>query len=956
MALEFSPLYWIYHDGWNYKQTKTLLDTDDQGNIIRIDKSKTFYQMGHCHLFLMDINPESKGEGGQAYWGEQKYEFHLEDEWGPNSKDPSQAQSIKLIGKPIWYFYIEEYWRRFYIQPWETNDQTFRNGIHDGKVGIKYDASKPQHTLGPFREGGEFYFFDTVVNRTMPIEYWKSDLRQTRDYYIKQQREGEETSGKGTWSFPIDEQFFKWVEDTHYEPEAIGMYNARTHRIQQLHHNNYDYTYDWQGMNAKRIKTDKYIQYPCDWGEWAGRNDKIVDSYEKVSVDEYGTIVVDDTVDWEGHPKFNYYSSENPYHQYRFGERAWTGWYEYGEIVRCVNGKWYKREWRPYGYEMLNFDTSIQPCWTTSKRRNFPNPPPWLCDPNDDHKDDSNSNYNGEWESAEAERISRLHWEYFLYFDRVRHYNQDGSAMQRWENTNVWDEETGWYEMREVEEWEDRIERYKEENGIEDESNSQPSHLTLEEENECFALYVEELGMGFFEKWMDRIDQATGKVQIANGGYEWDFGVNSEQTYLTFSDFRKVWRELTSDEMEKWNFYGDMPRRNSTPIPDTLHSAFYPRSKPLSTSTQQSNSLSESESELDESQNFPTASPYDPFRQGEADPIGEWKKYFTRRETFTIPNGTTAQGDGNVTSWKGTPYKPLPHPREQSYSAEDGARRQYPDDWFVSPIIEYQRVVQLDWERLPQHQGEEGYIEEHWNERGSAGNWGDGFDVTISIPFRKNEQIQSPFSDDNRQVQPIGKYCHNVVSEESKLRHHVEKMDSIAQLRKYDFPGYVDFTLAFRKKYPLYTEDFDDPDATTAKLAATRKTDPTIPEGFETWGDARNAFWGTYEFPMKNQPITRRSDENQYASNGVWRAKTTHLLVQDDKLDDDKNPKTVQWNNPYPSKTDGQWMEQCLGAIVKAKVKLVLEDALGHRSEAWCDAYAMKPEETIQGKDHDAKK
>lgn len=948
MALQFSPLYWIYHDGWNYRQTKTLLDTDDQGNIIRIDKSKTFYQMGHCHLFLMDVNPEANAGSGQAYWGKQTYRFHLEDEWGPNSKDPSQAKSVKLIGKPIWYFTIEEYWRRFYIQPWETNDPGFKNGLHDGKTGIKYDASKPQHSLGPFREGGELYFFDTVVNRTMPVEYWRDANRQTRDYYIKRQREGEETSGGQTWSYPIDDQFFIWVEDTHYEPMAAGNYGEVTHRKPNLV-NVANYSYNWQGMNAKRIKTDKYIQYACDsGGVWSGRNDKVVESHERVTTDESGAIVVDDTVDWEGHPKFRKHSQYNQYPNYdRYGrDKYWSGWYEYGEIVQC-NGKWYRREWHPYGYSINNFDPQVTPCWTTSKRRHFPNPPPWLCDQAGNESNSESESYSGSYESAECERITMLHWEYFLYFDRVRHYDGNGSPIVRSEYNadGVW---------APIEEWEDRRERYRDENGI-----GQNEELSLDDENSCFAEYIGELGNSFFKKWMDGIDPATGKVVVATGLEGQMPGGGIPLTYVTFSDFRKIWRELSEGELQRWNFYGDAPRRNETPLPDTLHSAFYPRAMPLDANGN-APPLNPQQQLLDESQNFPVSSPYDPFRGGEVDPVEEWKKYFTKRETFTIPDGTTAQGDGNVTSWKGSPYKPLPHPREQSFSAEDGARRQYPDDWFVSPIIEYQRVMQLDNERLPQYQGEEEYINENWNRRGAPGSWGDGFDVSVSIPFSKNGQAQSPFSDDSGQVQPIGVYCHGVVRDEDRLKYHVERLDSIDQLRKWDFPQYVDFVHQFARLYPNYREDLDDPDATQAMLAKTRRDDPTVPDGFNTWGEARDDFWkNSYSSPTKNRPVTRRSDENQYAGNGVWRAQTTHLLVGEDKIDENGQPRPVQWNNPYPEHSDGQWMEQCLGAKVTAKIKLILEDALGHRFVKWVEnSYAMTPDEsqTLQGLDHDAKK
>jgi hypothetical protein len=58
-----------------------------------------------------------------------------------------------------------------------------------GHVGIKYDASDNNHSLGPFREGGEFYFFNTVVNRTMPCEYWLDEGMISRQYYLKDKKD-----------------------------------------------------------------------------------------------------------------------------------------------------------------------------------------------------------------------------------------------------------------------------------------------------------------------------------------------------------------------------------------------------------------------------------------------------------------------------------------------------------------------------------------------------------------------------------------------------------------------------------------------------------------------------------------------------------------------------------------------------------------------------------------------
>ena len=123
-GLQFEPLCWTYHDGWKWKESKRVLDgADANGNPTYKDRSKEFHHRGHCHLFFAenDIGPHSSQ---QAYWGKQKYEFHITDEWGPNSEDPNQIENIRLIGSPIWYFYIEEYWRRMYIQPWDRVDKT----------------------------------------------------------------------------------------------------------------------------------------------------------------------------------------------------------------------------------------------------------------------------------------------------------------------------------------------------------------------------------------------------------------------------------------------------------------------------------------------------------------------------------------------------------------------------------------------------------------------------------------------------------------------------------------------------------------------------------------------------------------------------------------------------------------------------------------------------------------
>ena len=58
-------------------------------------------------------------------------------------------------------------------------------------------------------------------------------------------------------------------------------------------------------------------------------------------------------------------------------------------------------------------------------------------------------------------------------------------------------------------------------------------------------------------------------------------------------------------------------------------------------------------------------------------------------------------------------------------------------------------------------------------------------------------------------------------------------------------------------------------------------------------------------------------------------------------------------HNPFGDKADGKWVEQCLGAVVKAKCYLVLEDALGYRWIQEVSDTAMQSSDPIRGSDYD---
>jgi hypothetical protein len=105
MGLEFAPLGWIYHDSWKWEEEYLIHGSGMYGQPSVTKKNKSFCQMGHCHFFFPHYDP-FMSSNSLAYWGTQNYNFEIVDEWGPNSNDKVQDKSVKLLGKPIWYFYI----------------------------------------------------------------------------------------------------------------------------------------------------------------------------------------------------------------------------------------------------------------------------------------------------------------------------------------------------------------------------------------------------------------------------------------------------------------------------------------------------------------------------------------------------------------------------------------------------------------------------------------------------------------------------------------------------------------------------------------------------------------------------------------------------------------------------------------------------------------------------------
>ncbi|MFA5746396.1 MAG: hypothetical protein WC932_06110 [archaeon] len=193
---EFLPLYLIAHDQWGYQ----IPHVSPWGTTY-----ENFPHYGHTHFFMPGFDYAKASR--RAWTGEQLYKFKLADVWSPRTEDPNQTKNIVFEGLPEWYFLVREYWRRVYIQPWDSG----------GGKGIKYDASASFHTHGPWREARGSFFYWNDCARTLPLEYFKNPERTSRDNLVGL------SAGEGLWdlpgreydaeaSYPIPTQF--WAPDS----------------------------------------------------------------------------------------------------------------------------------------------------------------------------------------------------------------------------------------------------------------------------------------------------------------------------------------------------------------------------------------------------------------------------------------------------------------------------------------------------------------------------------------------------------------------------------------------------------------------------------------------------------------------------------------------------------------------------------------------------------------------
>lgn len=247
--LTWYPLYWVYNDCWQWTHTIPA------GKFLESSRTVTIPHPGHIHFFMMDFPVNSDTQ--QAYYGEQKYTFEFENLWGEGSGDPNQQNNIRIIGRPKWYFYIAEYWRRIYIQNWDDPNNTDYDSVTD-KRGIKYDASKDCHSRGPFREGKDNYFFSTSLNRTLPVEYWKNYEKTVRNHYLRQ---GEGIKQPYEWDFGN-------MINGHPDPENLGSYPKQIKNIPGQTTNQKGETISNPEPNQFDPKEYPWENYFQDYDDW----------------------------------------------------------------------------------------------------------------------------------------------------------------------------------------------------------------------------------------------------------------------------------------------------------------------------------------------------------------------------------------------------------------------------------------------------------------------------------------------------------------------------------------------------------------------------------------------------------------------------------------------------------------------------------------------------------------
>jgi hypothetical protein len=233
------------------------------------------------------------------------------------------------------------------------------------------------------------------------------------------------------------------------------------------------------------------------------------------------------------------------------------------------------------------------------------------------------------------------------------------------------------------------------------------------------------------------------------------------------------------------------------------------------------------------------------------------------------------------------------------------------DARYIYPIIEYQRVRHLDWERIP-----------GWAVR-DRDMGGDGFEIELSLPYTVNNEIQSPFSGKNKKVVPMGEYCHDF---DKKFSNLIPKYPCYDKVDENNYQWVI-----VRKNndgYDNITEEF-------VKTVVSEKK----PED----SDALGEYVSTQE-PWPNGYI---QDDN---GRPVF-AKRYSIETEEYRIPDSWKDNVMTFNVPNGMKEDGVWVEQCFGGVVKARAVVTIEDIFGEIKDVEIETTRFYLAEQFEGSD-----
>lgn len=137
-------------------------------------------------------------------------------------------------------------------------------------------------------------------------------------------------------------------------------------------------------------------------------------------------------------------------------------------------------------------------------------------------------------------------------------------------------------------------------------------------------------------------------------------------------------------------------------------------------------------------------------------------------KTFNPQSYDLQHGNYLFAGGDGTP----PHP----------ASKQFSDMLYAWPLVEYQTVTQLNWERLPGATAHDV----------DANNFGDGWNVSVELPLRMpdSQLYRSPFCPPNtKTVMPIGNYYNDLVTPGNQFKYQQVSYDDPAH-PPYPGPGF----------------------------------------------------------------------------------------------------------------------------------------------------------------------